>query len=152
VGLTCQRGRCARGCGDGTCGPDEAPETCCVDCRRCGAGAHCSPATLACEAPVVLMSFTFTHACMTEAGPIAVRFFDETNGLIYPNASERYLLPKDGTETFTILCVPGDRICFGAAAVGGRAIWGTGVSAERSCVGCCGTCGAGDVMLSLVCR
>jgi hypothetical protein len=150
--LTCQRGRCTRTCGDGVCGADETPESCCKDCGRCGAGTYCSQATLACSAPVVLMSFTFTHACMTEPGPIGVRFFDESNSLAYPSATDRYTLPKDGTETFTILCVPGARICYGAAALGGRAAWGTGLQAERPCVGCCATCGTGDVMGNLVCR
>ena len=151
AGVTCQKGRCVRGCGDGVCGPDESRDTCCRDCA-CGAGTYCSPTTLACLAPVVLMSFTFTHACMTEPGPIEMRVFDDSNGLVFPGGSDRYVLPKDGTETFTIQCVPGDRICYGAAAGGGRSNWGAGLTGNLACSGCCGTCSFGDVSLNLVCR
>ncbi len=149
-GVICQRGRCVP-CGDGVCGPGESRETCCRDCP-CGAGTYCSPTTLACLAPVVLMSFTFTHACVTEPGPIEMRLFDDSNGLVFPGGTDRYILPKDGTETFTIQCVPGDRICFGAAGASGRGSWGAGLAGNQSCTGCCAPCGFGDNALSLVCR
>jgi hypothetical protein len=98
------------------------------------------------------MSWTLTHGCASESGPIEVRLFDQTNGLIFPGGTDRYLIAKDGTETMTVTCVPGDRICLGAAAVGGRASWGMGPWGDRPCSTCCNPCGQIDPTLSLTCQ
>ncbi len=151
TGVSCQKGRCARGCGDGVCGSDESPATCCRDCA-CGSGTLCSPATLSCMPPSVLMSFFISHACVSEPGPINARLFDDSNRLVFPGGTDSYRIQKDSADTFTIACVAGDRICFGLEGASGKNTWGVGLLGDKACTGCCRICGLGDVTLNLVCK
>lgn len=88
------------------------------------------------------MHWSFSQQCSL-VGTVSLRLFDETNGGGWPGGSDVYLLPSATTKTADIACVPGAKICYGAAA--GSLYWGGGLDDVNPCSDCCNTCGAGTI-------
>ena len=69
-----------------------------------------------------------------------VRFFDRTNGGVWPGSGEVYVLRGD--DTYRLACTPGARVCYGARARNSpyTNYWGVGLDGDEGCDRCCYTC------------
>jgi hypothetical protein len=77
-----------------------------------------------------------------------IKFFAQNRSWVWPNASEAYVLDDYQTHSYTLTCIRGEEICFGAWSVArgnrtGRLSWGVGRNNNESCRNCCFTCGDG---------
>jgi hypothetical protein len=94
------------------------------------------PAGAAADGGSAMLTFTLQHACGTQ--PIQVRFFDKANNIVWPSASTTIALEPGKTESYTLKCIPGARICFGAAQA--DSVWGVTLANSRECQACCAVC------------
>jgi hypothetical protein len=67
-----------------------------------------------------------------------VRFFDETNNLVFPNSSQVYTINSGRTGTIKISVKRGAKICYGVetADLDGY-YWGVSLDNSQSCASCC---------------
>lgn len=97
------------------------------------------------------MGWSLTDACSDGRG-IGVKFFDETNNLVWPNAYQFYVAPPGGTVGLTIACQRGAKICYGAEPNPPNGYhWGVSLNGTQGCDHCCYACADTRVSLSLTC-
>jgi hypothetical protein len=83
-------------------------------------------------------TWTIKDACLDGDG-IYVRFFDETNDLVFPNSSQVYSIGSGHTGTIKLSVKRGAKICFGAENPGGDTYWGVDLDNSQGCSNCCNT-------------
>jgi hypothetical protein len=89
------------------------------------------------------MTFTFIDSC-DDGIPPALALYDVTSS--NPSQPRLYLWgiyrlsSYDLPEQFTIDCVPGHKICYGAWIQQGQGYWGCGPECRLSCDNCCMEC------------
>jgi hypothetical protein len=77
------------------------------------------------------------------------RLFDRTNRLRWPaDPSKVWIIDSGGLLAQQVSCIPGAKICYGAAAPGQKGEWGVGINGDASCADCCQTCPAADQRLN----
>jgi hypothetical protein len=84
-------------------------------------------------------SFTWTikDGCFDGLG-VYVRFFDETNGLVFPNASQAYVINSGRSGTVKLTVKRGAKICYGAEPTNrDGSYWGVGLDNDQGCASCC---------------
>ena len=98
------------------------------------------------------LSFQITDSC-NNGYTVYYKFFDETDNLVWPSATQAYYIDYGQTFTSTLQCNTGDKICYGASDADNDALgyWGVGVSGLESCTDCCYSCATSQVNLSLDC-
>jgi hypothetical protein len=76
---------------------------------------------------------------------IQIAFYSQSRLLEWPGNGQAWGLNDSGTHKYTLTCVAGETICFGAWVTGHSSIyWGIGAHHEHSCDRCCYVCGAGE--------
>ena len=84
---------------------------------------------------------TFTWTVIDGCGDglgLYVRFFDETNNIIFPNSSQVYSISSDRTGTVRLSVKRGAKICYGAEPTNrDGSFWGVGLDNNQSCASCC---------------
>lgn len=96
--------------------------------------------------------WTLHDGCSDGRGLIA-RFFDKTDGGLWPDPSHVYVTESGGTIDRNLSCDTGHKICFGAAPDGDASYhWGVGIEGDQGCDDCCSTCGDFQRSLNLICR
>jgi hypothetical protein len=68
---------------------------------------------------------------------------------IWPGGNKAWGLDDGDEHTYSLRCISGEKICYGAWTLGpgntsGAHYWGQGQNHNMSCIKCCVTCGAGD--------
>lgn len=83
-------------------------------------------------------TFTWTigDRCGDGVG-IYVRFFDETNNLIFPNSSQAYVINSGRTSKIKLSVKRGAKICYGAESTDFELYWGVGLDDDQGCSNCC---------------
>lgn len=91
------------------------------------------------------MRWQLTDGCPDGLG-IQARFFDLSNGGVWPGGNLVWMTPVEGGFVDEVLaCIPGAQICYGAETnpVTG-AYWGRSLDGAQACPACCAICGNGD--------
>jgi hypothetical protein len=141
--LACLSNKCqtpppADVCGDGICSGSESPASCCRDCG-CPGGSTCN-GTSCVAVGLSSMTWQLTDSCF-DGEDIEVRYFDATDlGFWPPDPTQVYVLQQGTTESRTLACTTGAKICFGAEQPLHGFYWGLDIDASRSCAACCFTC------------
>ncbi len=114
-------------------------KTSCADCCY-----PCQSGTVAFGLNCGAASFTLHDGCSDGVG-IDFSVFDKTNAnLLYPGGGLVYAIGSDSVSTETLVCIPGDKLCFGAVQhkVGSALEWGVGIHGNEGCANCCILCSA----------
>jgi len=91
--------------------------------------------------PQGVYTFKFRN---TTSSPIFARMFSRTRNFVWPATGHYFLLrPGVGYQSVKVSCMPGEKICYGAAltADGKGRYWGAGYNGDKTCTDCCVRCG-----------
>ena len=84
---------------------------------------------------------TFTWTVSDRCGDglgLYVRFFDETNNLVFPNSSQVYIINSGRTSTIKLSVKRGAKICYGAEPTDlDGYYWGVSIDNSQGCANCC---------------
>jgi len=84
------------------------------------------------------------------------RLFDKTANLLWPNASQVYVMNQTNTVyTQNISCTTGDTIAYGASESSNSDspyYWGVGINGTESCTNCAYKCATVTVPIKLICQ
>lgn len=94
-----------------------------------------APATTCPPAGNATFTWTVTDGCLD--GGLYVRFFDETNNLVWPNKTQVYVIDNGRRSVFRLSVKRGAKICYGADSIGGNFYWGVSAEGDQSCPDCC---------------
>ena len=76
---------------------------------------------------------------------VDLEFYSQNRRYVWPGKGEVYVIRDYEVKNYTIKCMSGEKICYGAWVRGNsRNYWGAGRDNKQSCKGCCYTCGDGD--------
>jgi hypothetical protein len=144
--LVCIQGSCQAQtveCGDNKCSGSENSNTCCEDCG-CPIGAVCNNGITCTTVGISTLDWTIADECYN-GEEIEFRFFDITDGSVWPNLSQVYVLDGGTSSTYSLDCTTGDQICFGGGQPVHGLYWGLDSDGSRSCSSCCFSCSNASV-------
>ena len=73
---------------------------------------------------------------------VQVEFYSQDRKHAWPGGNQAYGLNDYKTHEFTLSCIAGEKICYGAWPTGGGdTYWGVGPNNKYNCKGCCAICG-----------
>jgi hypothetical protein len=82
-------------------------------------------------------TWTIKDGCGDGSG-LYVRFFDETNDLVFPNSSQVYIINSGRTGVIKLSVKRGAKICYGAEPSDlDGSYWGVSLDDNQSCASCC---------------
>ena len=82
-------------------------------------------------------TWTIKDSCVDGLG-IYIRFFDETNDIVFPNSSQLYSIASGRTGVVKLSVKRGAKICYGAEPSDlDGSYWGVDVDNNQSCDSCC---------------
>lgn len=82
-------------------------------------------------------TWTITDGCADGVG-ILVRFFDETNNLVFPNSTQAYVVNSGRSSTIKLTVKRGAKICYGAEPSDLDGLyWGVALDNAEGCSNCC---------------
>jgi hypothetical protein len=82
-------------------------------------------------------TWTIIDGCVDGFG-IYVRFFDETNDLVFPNSSQVYSINAGRSGVVKLSVKRGAKICYGAEPSNrDGSYWGVSLDNDQSCASCC---------------
>ena len=89
-------------------------------------------------AKTVRMTLAYENAC---AGPIDLKFFDRTDGTVWPDASSSYEVASQQRRSFDLNCRAQAQVCYGATERANTShYWGVGLDNTQTCSDCCVSC------------
>lgn len=98
------------------------------------AGSPTSPET----AKTVRMTLAYENAC---SGPIDLKFFDRTNGTVWPDQTSSYEVASQQRRSFNLDCKAQSQVCYGANERANTShYWGVGLDNTQTCSDCCVPC------------
>ena len=87
----------------------------------------------------VSFAWTVQDGCNDGRG-VQLRFFDEVNNLVFPNASQVYVIGSNQQGTISMTVLRSAKLCLGATTDPvTSASWGVGISNTTGCSACCQT-------------
>jgi hypothetical protein len=82
-------------------------------------------------------TWTIKDGCVDGVG-IYIRFFDETNDLVFPNSSQVYSVNSGRTGVVKLSVKRGAKICYGAEPSNqDGSYWGVSLDNSQGCASCC---------------
>jgi hypothetical protein len=100
-------------------------------------------------------TWTIKDGCFDGEG-IYVRFFDETNDIVFPNSSQVYSVGSGRSGVIKLSVKRGAKICYGAEPSNlDGSYWGVSLDDSQSCASCCNIVpNSGNISrsVSLVCN
>jgi len=88
------------------------------------------------------MTWDVKNSC---TGSADLRFFDRTNGVVFPSNTQSYLLDPGDRQSYKLKCNSNANICYGASLKSNpRFYWGVAVDNSQGCQGCCHVCDGSD--------
>src|SRR4051812_9131326 len=82
-------------------------------------------------------TWTIKDGCLDGLG-IYIRFFDETNDIVFPNSSQGYSIASGHTGVVKLSVKRGAKICYGAEPSNLQDIyWGVDIDNSQGCDSCC---------------
>ncbi len=84
-------------------------------------------------------TYTIIDGCPDGLG-VYTRFFDETNGIVFPNTSQVYVINSGRSTVFRLSVKRGAKICYGAEPTDlDGSYWGVSLDDSQFCSACCNT-------------
>jgi hypothetical protein len=81
---------------------------------------------------------------------VGISFYSQVRSGEWPGNGKAYELSGYERHGYTLRCVRGEDICYGAWVVGhNTTYWGSGVDDDQYCSNCCSKCGDGDQEVTL---
>ncbi len=81
-------------------------------------------------------------------GSVQVKMYARQRGIWWPTATTNWRMDGAGPHAFTISCRAGEKVCYGAWAVGNTdRYWGAGFQDRHGCESCCYACFEGQTTL-----
>lgn len=81
-------------------------------------------------------------------GSVQVKMYARQRGIWWPTATTNWRMDGVGPYSFTISCRAGEKVCYGAWAVGNTdRYWGAGFQDRHGCESCCYACFEGQTTL-----
>ena len=78
---------------------------------------------------------------------VQIEFYSQNRRHSWPGGNKAYALNDFATHTYSLNCISGERICYGAWVTGNASkYWGVGANNRRSCKGCCAICDGGETL------
>jgi hypothetical protein len=72
---------------------------------------------------------------------VDVSFYSQNRKHIWPGGDEVYVIRDYETKSYSIKCIEGEKVCYGAWVRGSsKEYWGAGSGGKRACKSCCYTC------------
>lgn len=82
-------------------------------------------------------TWNITDGCADGVG-ILIRFFDETNNLVFPNSTQAYSVNSGRSSTIKLTVKRGAKICYGAEPSDLDGLyWGVALDNAEGCSNCC---------------
>lgn len=82
-------------------------------------------------------TWTIQDGCVDGLG-IYIRFFDETNDIVFPNSSQVYSISSGRTGSVKLSVKRGAKVCYGAEPSNrDGSYWGVSLDNDQSCASCC---------------
>ena len=82
-------------------------------------------------------TWTIKDGCVDGVG-IYIRFFDETNDIVFPNSTQVYSIGSGHTGSVKLSVKRGAKICYGAEPSNlDGSYWGVSLDNNQGCAGCC---------------
>ena len=82
---------------------------------------------------------------------VQIEFYSQERKHAWPGGNRAYTLNDYEVHSYTLNCIAGEKICYGAWVTGNSSrYWGVGMNDRRSCQGCCYTCDGGTATVRLV--
>jgi hypothetical protein len=82
-------------------------------------------------------TWTVVDNCFDGLG-IFVRFFDQTNNLVFPNSSQAYVINSGRSNVIKLTVKRGAKICYGAEPTDlDGSFWGVSLDGNQGCTSCC---------------
>jgi hypothetical protein len=82
-------------------------------------------------------TWTIIDGCVDGSG-LYVRFFDETNNLVFPNSSQAYIINSGRSSVIKLSVKRGAKICYGAEPTDrDGSYWGVSLDDNEGCTNCC---------------
>jgi hypothetical protein len=98
------------------------------------------------------MEWSIADGCNDGRG-IAVRLFDKTNNLVWPDGNRQYVAGPGESVNVAIACRRDARICFGAKTdPATNSYWGVGIDGRQGCDNCGYACADTRVGRTLSCN
>jgi hypothetical protein len=73
---------------------------------------------------------------------VMIKVFSQTRDWQWPNRTTHWNLNDSAEHNLRIACQDGEKVCWGGAYTADNATyWGVGFKGDKSCRGCCLTCG-----------
>lgn len=102
--------------------------------HACG-GSPTEPAS----AGTVRMTLAYENSC---AGPVDLKLFDRTNGMVWPDATSSYEIASQQRRSLSLDCRAQAQVCYGALERANPThYWGVGLDNTQNCSDCCVSCG-----------
>lgn len=84
----------------------------------------------------------------SSGGSVQVKMYARQRGIWWPTATTNWRMDGVGPYSFTISCRAGEKVCYGAWAVGNTdRYWGAGFQDRHGCENCCYACFEGQTTL-----
>ena len=81
---------------------------------------------------------------------VQVEFYSQSRDHVWPGGGKAWGLNDYDTHEFTLNCISGEKICYGAWVTGNsERYWGVGLNDRHTCSNCCGICGEDDPEMNL---
>lgn len=80
---------------------------------------------------------------------IYIKFHSQNRAHWWPSKTTSYPLADSNEHQFLLNCVIGEKVCYGASTSNYKSHWGVGLKGDRSCSGCCLTCGGKNLYRTL---
>jgi hypothetical protein len=110
----------------------------CVATLDCGGEAGVGPSSSSADT----MIWDVKNSC---TGTIDIRFFDRTNGVVFPSNTQSYVLDRSDRQSYRLKCNTNATICLGASLkTNSRFYWGVAVDNSEGCEDCCHICDGSD--------
>lgn len=90
------------------------------------------------------------HMRNATSSTVGISFYSQGRSGEWPGNGKAYELEAYERHAYTLRCVRGEDICYGAWIVGHPSTyWGSGVDDDEACSDCCAKCGDGDEEITL---
>jgi hypothetical protein len=81
---------------------------------------------------------------------IQIEFTTDPPNRVWPGDNKAYTIPPHSTQSKTLNCVSGQKICYGGWIKGNfTKYWGAGNNGDYNCDNCCAKCGSANPHIGL---
>jgi len=107
-------------------------------------GSLCFPAIVSAEQLTWQVQSMYRHK-------VQIEFYAQGRSHAWPGGNRAYNLNDYDVHTYTLNCIGGEKVCYGAWVTGNSSrYWGVGMNNKHGCSDCCYTCDDNTAEVRLV--